>query len=319
MLESGPAMTAAPNAKPSHAQAIGWTLFGLAFAAFLGTFVVWPVLSSGGSGASYIPSPGVIAIGPSSTPSLSSLASTDSGGESPIATVYLLDGSGARECIVSNASWAAQIEKLGGPKVRARDLGSTNQTFLQDSMLVGAMPKEKALVLIGLSIGRYTGDPAEGADGYDPSAVLASDAEVNHHYDVSHVLSDGRKRGLLDKWLAERYPVFQQTNAANTAELDKLVEKCRSRKLHPVLLELPLNLDIVGTSLDDPRATYRAGARKIAARYDIPYLDFVADVKLANGDFYDNMHLVEPGRLKWQKRLSTEVVALLQEYGMGQR
>jgi hypothetical protein len=310
-------MTTPTEAKPSHAQAISWALFGLALAAFLGVFVIWPVMSSSGSdGVGYSPSPGAVVYSTSPTPSASP---TEDTGGSPVATVYLLDGSGARECIVSNASWAAQIEDLGGPKVRARDLGNTNQTFLQDSMLVGAMPKEKALVLIGLSIGRYTGDPAEGSEGYDPGSVLASDAEVNHHYSVSHVLSDGRKQGLLDKWLAERYPVFQQTNAANTAELDKLVEECRSRDLHPVLLELPLNLDIVGTSLDEPRATYRAGARKIAARYDIPYLDFVADVGLVNGDFYDNMHLVEPGRLKWQKRLSTEVVALLKEYRIGKR
>jgi hypothetical protein len=311
-------MNDAPDARRSRGQAIGWVLFGLAAAAFIGVFVVWPVLSGGGgSNVNYSTSPGAVVYSPSPTASPTPSATKNNGASSPVATVYLLDGSGARECIVSNASWAAQIEKLGGPTVRARDLGNTNQTFLQDGMLVGAMPKEKALVLIGLSIGRYTGEPNEGADGYDPGAVLASDAEINHHYSLSQVLSDGRKRGLLDEWLTDRYPVFQQTNAANTAELDKLVKECLDRKLHPVLLELPLNLDIVGTSLDEPRTTYRKAAHKVASTYNVPYVDFVADVELVNGDFYDLMHLVEPGRLKWQKRLSTEVVALLEEYGIG--
>ena len=36
-----------------------------------------------------------------------------------------------------------------------------------------------------------------------------------------------------------------------------------------------------------------------------------------SGDFYDLFHMVEPGRVKWQLRLSKTVVSLLEHYGMG--
>ena len=265
------------------------------------------------------PPPGSGSPSPAVSPSPSVSVSNGSGGSSAATTVYLLDGSGARESIISNRSWAAQIRRLGGPRVRARDLGGRNLTILQDEMLVDAMPKGKALVLIGVSLGRYAGDPTIGAEGYDPGAVLASKAEVNHQYGVSDVLSDGRKRRLVSKWLAGGLPVFRKTYAANAAELEKLVSLCQSRKLHPVLLELPLNREIAGKAFDEPQTTYQTSARKLAHRYDIPYIDFADDVGLVSDDFYDLMHLVEPGRVKWQKRLSVEVVALLKEYGIGQK
>jgi len=246
-------------------------------------------------------------------------ASTPSGGPSPATTVYLLDGSGAREAIVSNTDWAAEIEGLGGPTVQARDLGVRNQTFLQDAMLVDALPKGKALALIGLSVGRFTGDPAEGVEGYDPNAVLASTAKIRHLYTASHVLSDRRKRALLEHWLREDAPVFEQTRAANAAALERLIEECRARGLRPVLLELPLDLEIIGSSLDRQRAAYRADARRLAARYDIPYLDFIDELRLPSGNFFDLVHLVEPGRRAYQKRLSADVVALLRTYRLGGR
>jgi len=255
---------------------------------------------------------------PSASPSVSP-SPTSGGGtaSSKTPTVYLLDGSGARECIVSNDAWAAQIKKSGGAKVKARDLGSRNQTFLQDSKLVAAMPKGPSLVLIGLSVGRYTGEPDEGAAGYDAAGVLATTTEVKHQYSVDEILSVGSKEKLVGRWVDERYPVFQQTYAGNQKELEKLVKACKKRGFRPLLVELPLNRDIVGKSFDKPRATYRTGAKKLAAKYDVPYVDFVAEVKIPNGEFYDLMHLVEPGRVKWQKRLSEEVAALLERYGMG--
>jgi hypothetical protein len=63
-------------------------------------------------------------------------------------------------------------------------------------------------------------------------------------------------------------------------------------------------------------ARYRADGRALAARNGIPFIDFVAQVGLTNYDFFDLFHLVEPGRIKWQARLSREAVALLDQYGM---
>jgi len=265
------------------------------------------------------PPPGGASATTASSPSPSPSETGEPGDPSTAASVYLLDGSGARESIISNASWAAEIAKLGGPRVRVRDMGIKNQTFLQDRRLVEAMPRNGAIVLIGLSMARFSGDPKEGLAGYDPKAVLASTAEVQHLYSVSRIFSDERKRQVLDRVLVERYPSFRATHDANAAALEQLIKACLARNLHPVLLELPVNLEIVGTSLDKPQATYRIATGKLAARYGIPYLDFLDDAGLVSGDFYDLLHLVEPGRVKWQKRLSVEVAARLDEYGIGKR
>jgi len=251
---------------------------------------------------------------PTSSPTVAA-----TGGPKNEPRVYLLGGSSARECITGNASWAAQVKKLGGPQVRACDLGASNEGFDQDMVLVRAMPKGPTLVLIGVSVGRYTGEPGEDVNPADPGLTVDSIAEVKHKYHVGKIIPEEGKQNLVDKWVTTRYPVFQANYEYNAGQLEQLVKLCRQRHFRPVLLELPLNFDIVGARFDAPRARYRKGVRALAKRYDIPYLDFGADLGLVNGDFYDLMHLVEPGRGKWQKRLSEEVVKLLKEYGMGGR
>jgi hypothetical protein len=245
-------------------------------------------------------------------------------------TIYLLGGSSARESVISKASWAAQIKRLGGGTVRTYDLGSTNQSYARDTRLVAAMPSGPALVLIGVTVGRYTGSPADDTAGlatYDPKAALAAAAggEIQHQYTVSKtpggtrqrtMLPTSKKLTLLNRWVTERYPLFRAHYAYNAAKLAKLVEECRQRGFHPVLLALPVNLPLIGHAFDAPMARHRADGRALAARYGILFVDFVAQVGLTNHDFYDLFHLVEPGRVKWQARLSREVVALLGQYGM---
>lgn len=313
-------MTREPASR-DHELRSGLIFFALTLVAFLCVTLVAPLVfgdDEGGKAAvDDLKAAKDADDGPAASVSPSPSASPSPGGKAPKVTVYLLDGSGARECITSNADWAKQIKKVSGVAVTARDLGATNQTFLQDTMLVEAMPRGKAIVLIGLSVGRYTGDADEGAATYDPGPVIGVNAEVEHKYSEARILSESRKRRAADEWLAERYPVFEQTYAANQASLDELVSTCLARKVHPVLLELPINLEIVGDSYDAPRGTYRAGARELAKKYKIPYVDFVEEVGLINSDFYDLMHLVEPGRVVWQARLSDEVARRIDEYGMG--
>ena len=245
-------------------------------------------------------------------------------------TVYLLGGSSARESVITKASWTAQIKRLGGGTVRTYDLGSLNQSYARDTRLVAAMPPGPALVLIGVTVGRYTGSPADDTAGlatYDPKAALAAAAggEIQHRYTVSKtpgatrqqtMLPTSKKLTLLNRWMTERYPLFRANYAYNAGMLETLVEECRRRGFHPVLLVLPINLPLIGHAFAAPMARYRADGRVLAARYGIPFVDFVAQVGLANHDFYDLFHLVEPGRIKWQARLSREVVALLDQYGM---
>jgi hypothetical protein len=58
------------------------------------------------------------------------------------------------------------------------------------------------------------------------------------------------------------------------------------------------------------------GVRAAAVDSGIPCEDFVADIGLVSSDFVDVAHLVEPGRTKYQRRLSRLVVAKLKQYGL---
>lgn len=268
------------------------------------------------------------APGPTTRPAPTTSASPLTLSKTP--TVYLLGGSSARESVISKASWAAQIKQFDGGAVRVFDLGATNQSYARDVRLVAAMPPGPALVLIGVTVGRYTGsaaDDASGLIGYDAKAALAAaaDGEIVHAYTQSKtkngtiqrtMLPTRKKLVLLGRWLTERYPLFKANYAYNAGMLDKLVKECRKRGFHPALLVLPVNLALVGHSFDAPMARYRTDAGKLAAKYGIPFVDFLAQTRLTNHDFYDLFHLVEPGREKWQTRLSREVVGLLKQYGM---
>ena len=57
----------------------------------------------------------------------------------------------------------------------------------------------------------------------------------------------------------------------------------------------------------------------LAKKHGVPWVSFVsaARARLQNADFYDLWHLVEPGRVVWQKLLSEKTVTLLEKYGLG--
>jgi hypothetical protein len=233
-----------------------------------------------------------------------------------VPVVYLLGGSAARECTISDASWAAQVKRLGGKSVRTYDIGSSDQTYAQDlSPLVAGMPDVTAgsIVLIGINLGRYTSGPPKPATG---SGEASTRAYVQHHYSIKHILTVAQKKAWVQHWLSARYPLFKKHFDYNATVLERLIRACQLKGLHPVLLELPRNEQIIGHAFDKPRAKYTANCRKLAKDYGIPYVDFVAKAHLVNGDFYDVNHLVEPGRVKWQKRLSQQVVKLLKQYSM---
>ena len=169
--------------------------------------------------------------------------------------VCLLGGSAARESTIDDASWAAQVKQLGGPPVAAYNLGSRNRTLAQDIELIRALPKTPGIVYIGINVGRFTAAPAHPTiDLPEPAQSLPPYRQ--HQYGQSRILGDARKRALLAKWLAERYPLFEKNYATSLQALDKLVATCKSRGLHPVLLELPRNQELIGRALDAPVARY---------------------------------------------------------------
>lgn len=224
--------------------------------------------------------------------------------------VLLIADSTAREATVSDVSWAAKVAKLSGPAVVSYTLGSTNQTYTHDLAVVEALPTGPALVFIGVGLSRFTNAQPVPATP-DVGAVAALSPWVQHHYSGRHILSAVKKKALVRSWLKTRAPVFKRNYAANLTALDTLVQACQQKGMTPVLVELPLNLPIVRHAFDRQRARYRMGCAGIASTRQVPYLRFVGKIGLRSRDFYDLIHLVGPGRSKYQARLAAEVVTLL--------
>jgi hypothetical protein len=238
--------------------------------------------------------------------------------------VYLLGGSAARECTTSDASWRRGIVGQGGPATLAFNLGSSGQSYDHDITIIEQLPQKPSIVFIGVNLGRYTHGAPDGSSDRVAGAIhLAEQADkhvitpyAQHRFTAAHILSAEQKRALVTTWLTERYPVFRRQFAYNAARLRALVAACQARGFHPVLLNLPLNQTIIGHRLDKPRARYAADCRAIAAELGVPYVDWLPHIKLVNSDFIDNWHLVEPGRAKWQRRMTKFTLTLLKRYHM---
>lgn len=282
-----------------------------------------------------------------------------------VPAVYFVGGSSAREGIVSGASLAADVRRLGGPKVVAADLGSSLQTYAESLAIADNVPAKDAWIVVGVNPTRFAGDPVTSLDQAVGKGMLLKSDYLNryvatkylkhrynptilpgifqyltdlarayakglnsgrlgaaryrlHRVDSRHPLSVATKQHYVDVWYRGRYPEFQKNYSMNMDMLDKLVERARQRGLHIVLVELPLNLDIVGHRFDKPMARYRPQVRELAREHKVPYLDFNADLSIPNDYFYDLQHLTSPGRVIWQKRLAEELVRLMREANAGQ-
>ena len=132
-----------------------------------------------------------------------------------------------------------------------------------------------------------------------------------HVYTLAKNHSDGQKRRMVKTWLADRYPVFRRNLKYNLAMLEQVLVRCRERGVHAVIVELPLNRDVVGKRFGKAVVLYRVPAMALAAEYDVPYVDVNAAAAVPNGDFHDLSHLVEPGRVLWQRQLARALVPLL--------
>jgi hypothetical protein len=230
--------------------------------------------------------------------------------------VLWLGGSSAREAITTEPAWTAQIPAFGGGRVRALNFGSSSQAFRSDLTIVDALPPVPTLVLIGMNVGRYTSMPPKTAVYAAPPAARGSTVYDSHRFHVGSQLSDAAKRALVRTWLAIKYPRFKARYAGHAAQLLELIALCQEKGFYPVLVELPLNLPIVGHAWDAARDRYQRGARSAARDFGIPYDDFIARIGLVSSDFVDVAHLVEPGRAKFQARLSRVVVSRLRQYGL---
>ncbi len=227
--------------------------------------------------------------------------------------VYLLGGSVARECVPSEASWAAAVQGSGGPAALTFDLASSDRTTATDLKLVAEMPDTPTIVLIGINVGRFTRTPASPSISL-PTPTGSLLPWTQHKYFTA--LGRDAKESLLRGWIRNRYPQFKQNFAYNLGMLEKLVRAARARGFHPVLLDLPRNTAVIGSRLDGPVGRYHRACKALAAEYGIPWVNFVGAARLKDGDFHDLWHLIKPGRAKWQALLAARTATLLQRYGM---
>jgi hypothetical protein len=132
-----------------------------------------------------------------------------------------------------------------------------------------------------------------------------------HRYTESRIRSDAQKDAMVDRWLEDRRPVFERNLGDNLALLERLLELGRERGVRIVLVELPLNQEVVGGRFDEVRAAYQAPVRRLARSCGAEYLDFNEELAIPSTAFRDLSHLVEPGREAWQRRLAEELARLM--------
>jgi hypothetical protein len=231
--------------------------------------------------------------------------------------VLLIGGSSARESTVGDDSWAAQVYEYGGPRVAAYNLGCRHDTFTEDLEIVKLLPEgTPGVVYIGVNLGRF-------ANREKPTTVTLPEAEdpppeyFPHIYSVHKKVQPwATKAYYVRYWLKVRAPQFEARFGYNLDVLEQIVATCLDRGLHPVLLDLPRDLPVIGHAFDGQVAQVKAACSMLAAAYGIPWSTPVRSCRLQDGDFFDLWHLVEPGRVKYQARLSTKTVSLLHKYGM---
>jgi hypothetical protein len=149
-------------------------------------------------------------------------------------------------------------------------------------------------------------DGGQAARGRVPSRTYRQ-----HQYTAAQNHTVAQKQRMVRQWLGSRFPVFRRNLDYNLAMLEQILARCRQRGVHAVLVELPLNRAIVGDRFDGAIVLYRVPLMALADTYRVPYVDVNAAAAIPNDDFHDLSHLVEPGRILWQRQLAGALAPLL--------
>ena len=239
----------------------------------------------------------------------------------PVGTpIFYLGDSTARESIHRDAGWTLQLRRRATPAGRTTalvvfSLATHGQTFGMDRQFVEAMPPRpphspRGVAIIGVGLSRFVGPPLPR-----PESAVASPRPVLHPW-IRHLYTDrpplplSRKHELVPRWMDRRWTGFAHDKRANLRAIAQLIATCRVKRLRPVLLDLPLDVRVVGHGLDRARSAYRTSVRRLARTRHVPYLT-LSGPPLPTADFWDLMHLLPPGARVWQSRLSDRLVRFL--------
>jgi len=130
-------------------------------------------------------------------------------------------------------------------------------------------------------------------------------------YTLARSYTPAQKDSMVATWFERAYPRFRANLDYNLAMLEQVVECAQARGLRVVLLDLPLNRRALDGRFDGVLAMYQTPVRALARDRGVPYVELDRADPLPSSDFHDLMHLVEPGRARWQGRLAGELVRLM--------
>jgi hypothetical protein len=243
-------------------------------------------------------------------------------GDRPV--VILLGGSAARECTVSDADWQGQVArraartgKFAAPmEVATYNLGSKHRTFALDLAMIKTLPRDVPTILyIGVNLGEFCSGSSSTA--FALPQVGQPPPYNQHLYSIfKRVQSLALKRLSAKDWMKRQWPKFKQRSGTNLAALESILRACRGSQLHPVLVDLPRDMPAIGHRFDVPIDRYHLLCARLARKYGVPWVNFVAAAHFVDSDFFDIFHTVEPGRVKYQRLLSDQTITLLDKYGM---
>ena len=297
------------------------TALALALVLALAT-ALWPAGSRPGPGrrprlATSTATPSSSWAGPTgTTPSTSSPPSTRRRPRSR--SSCSLGGSAARECTVSDADWAAQVDRRGGPEVV--DL---QHRLAQPDLLRGRRPGEGLPRGPDHRLHRRQHGPLHLAVHHQGRPAHARPGEVRqlhsqHHYSQARILTPGAEEGPHPR-LARRgatrssRPATPTTWDSSSASSAPASGAASTPSCSTCRATWPSSV----TPSTGPIERYHRGCKALATRVRRAVRQLRRrGASLVNRDFFDLAHLVEPGRVKFQRLLSDKTVRLLERYDM---
>ncbi len=135
-------------------------------------------------------------------------------------------------------------------------------------------------------------------------------------YTLKRSYTPAQKDSMVATWFERAYPRFRANVDYNLAMLEQVVACAQERGLHVVLVEMPLNREAVRGRFDQVLAMYQGPVRANGARTGRAVPRPRARERAPEPDFHDLVHLVEPGRTHWQRRLARELAALMARDGV---